>query len=206
VAGDVHAGVEREQRVERGQPRLDRSVPHHRHDADEEDVGGEHDADVGQVRDRVGGGVRRADVEDADFAAADVERRGGVEQPIRAAQPHATPVERREHRVAASRDGADATGRVTQRAGGRLHAVEHARRRLGPHRAVARRQCEELDAGRELSVPPPVVAVGVRDERLSQRRLGQRRRHRVQHPPRQPLVPQRVHQQGRAVADDQARV
>jgi hypothetical protein len=76
VAGNVDAGVQRDQRVERAQPRLDRPVPHDRRDADEQQIAGEHDAHVWEVNDCVGGAMGRAEVVDVRGAAADLERWG----------------------------------------------------------------------------------------------------------------------------------
>jgi len=246
VAGDVDLGIEREQRVERAQPRLDRPVPHDRRDADEEEIRREHHAHVRHVHDRIGGAVRWAEVEDPRLAAADVERRlGGFpnaaaggscrlrararppsggrtcvlsatrpigvcgprrrlgKYPVRVPQPQATPRERRELRVAVACNRAGLPGDVARERGHVRHAVEHARKRLGAHRAVAGGGCEHLNVGRQDAVPPPVVAVGVADECAPQRRIRHQRRHRVEHPARQPLIPQRVDQQRLAVADDQ---
>ena len=73
VARDDDVDVHAEHQVARGDPVRQRAGPHDRRAVDEQDVAGEDRPGVGHVDDRVALRVRRADLDQLDLAAGDVD-------------------------------------------------------------------------------------------------------------------------------------
>ena len=195
MAGDDHAGVEGEDRVARGDPVRYRPGPDDRRALDEQDVAGEHRGGVGHVRDRVAGGVRRAELDQLDDAIADAqlaaagERLGGQARrdALEVEAPHRAPGERIELRTEVEL----VEQQVDELRPDRLHLLE---RRGGGH---------DRDPVRQQLVAEPVVAVAVRVHRLLDRVAIGDRLDRVEQLSRALQVEQRVDEQRRALAGDQ---
>ena len=87
MAGDEPLGVESEHPLERHHPPRERSGPHDRSDADEENVGRDRELRIRNPDDQITGGVGGADLDQPYLAAADIELElpgecaGGPDQP-----------------------------------------------------------------------------------------------------------------------------
>jgi hypothetical protein len=73
VAGHNHFGIERDDVFAGGDPVFDRAVPHDRMPFVEQQIPGEDHALLRQPGDRVGGGMRRAKVDQLDRGIADAQ-------------------------------------------------------------------------------------------------------------------------------------
>ena len=206
VSGEVRVGVERQDRVERTEPPLERPEPHHRGRADEQHVGAEDDPGVGHVDDRVARRVGRADLDQPDLAAADVEREFAAERPLGETELDLREAKRREHPRDVRRERAHRSGHPRAEGGGAGEAGELGRGGVGVDRLPARGRREDLGVGGRGPVAPPVVAVGVGVEHLADRPSGPDAVHRGEHLPSESLVPQGVDEQARVLARDQSGV
>ena len=187
--------------LEGADPVRGRACPHHRGDADEQDVGREHDRRVGEVDDRVAGSMRRADLEQPQLAPAHGDGELAAPLPRRRRDPDLGEVVRREHPLHV---GAELAEREAGHAG-RAEAPEHRERQpaqaaklwrqpLQAHQRRGRFLADDRGGGArgddlrpvEQLVAPHVVAIGVSvDERLD-RRVTRWLGHRREHPPSQP--------------------
>ena len=141
---------------------------------------------VGHVGQRVAGGVRRTDLDQLDHASTDLDVEPAVERARRQAHVDAVELEVTEEPAEQVADVALGLGQPG----------EHRRRHLG-HLVRCGRGGDDLGAVDEL-VAVAVVAVGVGvDQRGDRGGVGDRR-HRLEHPPGEAQVEQRVDEQRRA--------
>jgi hypothetical protein len=214
VSRNDHLGLERLDDVERAQPSLDGAGPHHRGRADEGDVGGEHDPRVGHVHDQVAMRMRRPHLDELDLPATDVELEPTAERTRGSRERDAAMAVRRRP---ATQEASARSQRVPRRVPDRAPSRGRQRRAQSPQRdhrpgldlphLVRRGRLgrDDLPCLDQL-VAPPMVPVAVRVHQRADRRPVDERRHRVEHPPRQDEVPERVDEQRLALADHQSRV
>lgn len=107
MPGDEPCGAELEQALKRRDPALERSSPHDRGDADEEDVGRDRDPRVRDPNDQITRGVRGTDLDQANLAAADVKLEFSGELASRLQEPHLVEVEGLERLAHVGRDHRD---------------------------------------------------------------------------------------------------
>ena len=155
----------------------------------------------------------RADLDQAQFAAADLELELSREGAGRGHEPHLVELEGRERLAGVGGDHGDIPApriRERQRAGEPQSARQrpealHLGGGLILHDRRGRLGGDDLRSS-YLLVSPPVVTVGVGVDERFDWRVTDQWRHRGEHAACQPRIPQRVDQQRRAVADHQARV
>ncbi len=195
VAGHHRLDAEIQHQVAGRDPVRQGPGPHDRRAADEQDVTGVDRGAVGNVDDRVAGGVGRADLDQLDAAAAHVEIETALEHSRRWHEFDALEAELAEERP---EQVADLAGRLIQRS-------QHRRGNVG-HLLGRRDGGDDLHPGptpRDLTVAVAVVTVGMGVHHGVDRRPVGDRCQRVQHRGRQLEIEQGVDQQRLAVADDQ---
>ena len=149
VAGHDGLDVHPEDQVARRDPVRQRPGPDDRRASDEQDVAGVDRLRVGDVGERVAGGVGRADLDQLDDTAADLELEPAVERAGRQRELDAVELEVAEE---AAEEVADLARRMVQRR-------QHRRRHLG-HLVGGGARGHDLGAVHEL-VAVAVVAVGM---------------------------------------------